>query len=126
MLFYFPLERSHIALAVVGKRLISLSVVQRVMTRNGHAAGDVSGVSEEKGHNHKLQPLAEMKTSRCAFGAASYGNNIVVAGTIVTYPVFRFKRLFREIMLVFVFLGGYNRGECLSSVEVFDPETNRW
>ncbi|OQV17187.1 Influenza virus NS1A-binding protein-like protein [Hypsibius exemplaris] len=98
-------DRTHIALAVADRKLVALSVVQRVVTSNGNGtngSGDNGNhVQEENGNGHKMESLAVMRAARCAFGASCFGDKIVVAG-------------------------GYNRGECLATAEVFDPKRNEW
>ncbi|XP_077283811.1 influenza virus NS1A-binding protein homolog isoform X1 [Arctopsyche grandis] len=47
------------------------------------------------------QPLAQLERPRCAYGMAVLEGKIIVCG-------------------------GYDRVECLNSVEIYDPEKNRW
>lgn len=75
-------DRTHIAVAVADRKLISLSVVQRVPV-NIVSSGESLTMHEENGHENEMKPLPQMKAPRCAFGAASFDDKIVVAGTFV-------------------------------------------
>ncbi|XP_055339890.1 influenza virus NS1A-binding protein homolog [Paramacrobiotus metropolitanus] len=94
-------ERTHIALTVADRQLISLSVVQRIAANISVSTVESVAVPEENGQENVLNPLAPMKAPRCAFGAASFESKIIV-------------------------VGGYNRGECLDSMEIFDSVANCW
>lgn len=72
------------------RKLIVLSVVQRVAATNG-AAGDShhsltldEADSSNMIHMKKKSPLAPMMDLRAGFGAACFDNKIVVAGKAVT------------------------------------------
>ncbi|KAK2727154.1 influenza virus NS1A-binding protein homolog A-like [Artemia franciscana] len=106
-------ETSILGLVVINGCLASLSVVQR-MNNNSVAAGsgettNIPGgtatpgrsrsPSQEEEFAYKIIP--PMSNARCTMGCASFNNTLIVCG-------------------------GYNRGECLRTVEAYNPATNMW
>lgn len=71
------------------------------MSSNGIARTISSGNRSPAESRCSLTPLATMSSARCALGIAVLDNKLIV-------------------------LGGYDRGECLNSVESYDIATNRW
>ncbi|ELT91499.1 hypothetical protein CAPTEDRAFT_172031 [Capitella teleta] len=66
---------------------------------NGHSPSLSPRLSTDKGCC--LIPLAQMNNARCGLGVARLNDKLVA-------------------------MGGYDRGECVDSVEVFDVSTNSW
>lgn len=85
-------------LAVVASKLIVLSVVQRLNTPCSSPPTS-RNTSVEKADTYALLP--PMSSARCAGGAADLQGKLLVCG-------------------------GYNRVECLRTVELYDVEKNMW
>ena len=146
------------------RKLVSISVVQRVTTSNG-AGGDNGVLSphDQNGHGQKLESLAVMlgeKSETSAFEIETKEYSVMSTKSIVfrwtvcdlfcspppqlldVHSVPRHTTTKSSWLVRFdgkfpwcitechrwgvVSSGGYNRGECLSTAEVFDPRTNQW
>lgn len=71
-----------------------------------------------------LSAIPHMSTPRCAVGCANLNNTLLVCGTVEEYFPCNMQRGL-EVFLFFS-IGGYDRGECLRTVELYDPLVNRW
>ncbi|XP_049818009.1 influenza virus NS1A-binding protein homolog isoform X2 [Aethina tumida] len=96
-------EHSFLALVTVGGKLCTLSIQLRLNTPQTPSpvqTPDASRqVSEEKPDLYCA--LSNMTSQRCAVGCANYQGTLLVCG-------------------------GYDRTECLRSVEQYNPDTNTW
>ncbi|CAN8020068.1 unnamed protein product [Ixodes persulcatus] len=90
---------STMGLAVVSGSMIVLSVVQRLNFNGAAATGDSS--PEVCGGGVGYTTLPPMMSSRCGMGTVEFQGKLLVCG-------------------------GYDRGECLRTVESYDLGTNRW
>ncbi|EEC17468.1 ns1 binding protein, putative, partial [Ixodes scapularis] len=90
---------STMGLAVVSGSMIVLSVVQRLNFNGATATGDSS--PEVCGGGVGYTTLPPMMSSRCGMGTVEFQGKLLVCG-------------------------GYDRGECLRTVESYDLGTNRW
>lgn len=88
-----------LALVVVSGKLKVLSVNQRLNTLSGSSPEISQPESVEKANNYALIPT--MTSGRCAVGTADFQGKLLVCG-------------------------GYDRGECLRTVELYDPLKNSW
>jgi len=92
-------EHSFLALATVGNKLVTLSVMLRL-----NQPCSPSPVPDTATTVHKPDlycGLANMVSVKCGAGCANLNNNLLVCG-------------------------GYDRAECLRSVELYDPGQNVW
>lgn len=105
-------EKSIMALTVINGRMTNLSVLQR-LNAAPNGASNIDGMltplstpgqsrppSVERS-TESLSAIPHMSTPRCAVGCANLNNALFVCG-------------------------GYDRGECLRTVELYDPLLNRW
>ncbi|XP_076454489.1 uncharacterized protein LOC143289409 [Babylonia areolata] len=95
---------SYMALAVLSGKMMAVSIHLRQVASPGSppSQGELSPAASSTGERcATLQPLAAMSSSRCAFGVCVWNDSFVVCG-------------------------GYDRGECLVSVEMYTPSTGRW
>lgn len=96
-------EHNFMALVTIGGKLTTLSIQLRLNTPNAPSpviTPEASRpVSEEKPDLYCV--LANMTNGRCAIGCANLDGNLLVCG-------------------------GYDRTECLKTVEVYLPEQNTW
>ncbi|XP_056640302.1 influenza virus NS1A-binding protein-like isoform X1 [Diorhabda sublineata] len=96
-------EHSFLALMTLGGKLSTLSVQLKLNTPSTPSpvlTPDVSrSTSEEKPDLYCA--IANMSCHRCALGCGNFNNTLIVCG-------------------------GYDRTECLKSVEQYIPETNTW
>ncbi|KRT80138.1 hypothetical protein AMK59_8821 [Oryctes borbonicus] len=96
-------EHSYIALVTLGGKLAKLSIKLRLnvpTTPSPVAAPETSKVSTEEKPD-MYYTLANMSCPRCAVGCGNLNNTLLVCG-------------------------GYDRIECLRSVEQYIPESNKW
>jgi len=103
-------EKSFLALTVINGRLATLSVLQRLnSTNNCNHEGSATPLSTPgqsrppsvERSTDSMSAIPHMSTPRCAVGCANLNNTLLVCG-------------------------GYDRGECLRTVELYDPSSNRW
>ncbi|KAG5891762.1 hypothetical protein JTB14_012496 [Gonioctena quinquepunctata] len=96
-------EHSFLALVTLGGKLSTLSIQLRLNTPSTPSPVQTPTTSrpasEEKPDLYCA--LANMSCQRCAMGCANFNNSLIVCG-------------------------GYDRTECLKSVEQYIPETNSW
>lgn len=91
-------DEHYVALTVLDKQLATLVLYEKRM-KPKHKHRPSRSFSIEKDALHP--PLASMNYPRCAVGIAEFNGKLIVAG-------------------------GYNQGKFHSTVEAFDPTTNRW
>ncbi|XP_054713920.1 influenza virus NS1A-binding protein homolog B-like isoform X2 [Uloborus diversus] len=91
-------ENSMLGLVSVYGKLTVLSIVQRVHSPN-HSPLSSRNASVEKISSYSIVP--PMSSARCAVGTAELEGKLLVCG-------------------------GYDRGECLKTVEAYDMSTNKW
>lgn len=91
-------ENSMLGLVAIDGKLIVFSIVQRVHTPNDSPLSS-RNASVEKISAYSVVP--PMSSARCAVGTAELQGKLVVCG-------------------------GYDRGECLKTVESYDISTNKW
>ncbi|XP_035224105.1 influenza virus NS1A-binding protein homolog isoform X1 [Stegodyphus dumicola] len=91
-------ENSMLGLVAAYGKLTVLSIVQRVHTPN-HSPLSSRNSSVEKISTYSVVP--PMSSARCAVGTAELEGKLLVCG-------------------------GYDRGECLKTVESYDFSTNKW
>jgi len=92
-------ERGMVALATLGGRLAVLSVRQRLNTPSPSGSPRTSRPpSMEKPDSYGVLP--ELGGPKCATGVGNFDNKLIICG-------------------------GYDRGECLSGAEIYDPATNQ-
>jgi len=107
-------ERSHVCIAVLDNTLCKLSIILRAMPMSNNASAAQSEQGSPSPNNSPrnsicqslektcaLIPLPRMSSPRCALAVATQNNKLIA-------------------------IGGYDRGECLKTCEVYDPETNLW
>ncbi|KAF6197726.1 hypothetical protein GE061_008692 [Apolygus lucorum] len=98
-------ETTFLALVSIKSRLASMSVLLRLNPPSTQSATDESdnSVNGDEGplDTPTYSELSSMSSVKCAAGCAALGNKILVCG-------------------------GYDRGECLKLVELYDPTTNIW
>ncbi|CAL1535458.1 unnamed protein product [Lymnaea stagnalis] len=107
-------ENAYLAIALLDGRLMAISVhVRPVVPTNGDSSGSNTAPDTPPAvtnGKHRLSPilrkasitpLQPMSTPRCALGAVELDGKLVVCG-------------------------GYDRGECLQSVEAFSLNDNQW
>lgn len=92
-------EHSFMAIVVIGGCLHSLSVVQRLNKSNKIFSSEPKPVADKQNDDYLLLP--PMSSPRCAVGTAERDGKLLVCG-------------------------GYDRGECLKTVQEYDPRTNIW
>ena len=80
-----------------------------------------------------LNRLAPMSQPRCSAGTASVNGVLIAVGEkdlslLPSQPTAVIVSEYSccNIDVHFLSAGGYERGECLDSVESYDPQTNRW
>ncbi|XP_070532422.1 influenza virus NS1A-binding protein homolog [Ptychodera flava] len=88
----------YIALSVLNDELVALSLHQKTPKRASSPRFQRSISVESQG---SWTMLASMAFARCALGTAELDGKLVAAG-------------------------GYNRGKCMDTVEIYDPDTNEW
>jgi len=103
-------EKSTMALTVINGTMTTLSVLQRLnntisLSKDSHVTpsstpGQSRQTSVERSTD-SMSAIPHMSTPRCAVGCANLNNSLLVCG-------------------------GYDRGECLRTVEMYDPALNRW
>ena len=91
-------EHSMLGLVAIDGKLTVLSIVQRVHTPNDSPLSS-RNASVEKISAYSVVP--PMSSARCAVGTAELEGKLLVCG-------------------------GYDRGECLKTVESYDISTNKW
>ncbi|GFQ74737.1 influenza virus NS1A-binding protein homolog [Trichonephila clavata] len=91
-------ENSMVGLVAAHGKLTVLSIVQRVHSPN-HSPLSSRNASVEKISTYSVVP--PMSSARCAVGTAELEGKLLVCG-------------------------GYDRGECLKTVESYDFSTNKW
>lgn len=104
-------EKSILALTVINGTITTLSIMQRLNAVAKSNGSDASGTpmstpgqsrpSSMERSTESLSAIPHMSTPRCAVGCANLNNSLLVCG-------------------------GYDRGECLRTVEMYDPLSNRW
>lgn len=103
-------EKSIMALTVINGRMTTLSVLQRLNNTISFNKDSQVTPSSTPGQSRQtsverstdsMSAIPHMSTPRCAVGCANLNNSLLVCG-------------------------GYDRGECLRSVEIYDPLLNRW
>jgi influenza virus NS1A-binding protein len=103
-------EKSIMALTVINGRMTTLSVMQRLNNTISISNDAVVTPSSTPGQSRppsverstdSISAIPHMSTPRCAVGCANLNNTLLVCG-------------------------GYDRGECLRTVEQYDPTQNRW
>jgi len=103
-------EKSTMALTVINGRMTTLSVLQRLNNTISFNKDSQVTPSSTPGQSRQtsverstdsMSAIPHMSTPRCAVGCANLNNSLLVCG-------------------------GYDRGECLRSVEIYDPSLNRW
>lgn len=62
--------------------------------------------------------MASLSTARCGFGIISTNDAIYAVGMFLLIRIFSIEIIF--------FLGGYDRGDCLDTIERFNPIEDRW
>ena len=67
----------------------------------------------------KDMPLASLLTARCCFGLASINDKIYAVGKCAA-------RMWCVNESIAWLAGGYNRGDCLDSIEQYDPKQDAW
>lgn len=106
----FILEHSHIAIAIITGKMLILSIhtsipspISSTPEMNEIITTDTiyQNLSTPILTVEKDIPLGSLLTARCCFGSASYNDRIYV-------------------------VGGYNRGDCLNTIEEYDPNENQW
>jgi len=129
-------EHSVVCVSVVGGKVVSLAVQQRISpsppslptpesseiaSSNGsEAGGSVDGIANLDDLDGEdivpttarppLKPLAPMSAAKCAMGS-------IAVDSLTTID---------ESPSVLLVCGGYDRGECLKTCEVFVPGNNTW
>ncbi|XP_064457437.1 influenza virus NS1A-binding protein homolog isoform X2 [Ornithodoros turicata] len=88
---------STMGLALVNGKMVVLSVVQRLNT----ASKGTESPPELAHSGESYTTVPPMMSSRCSMGTVEFQGKLLVCG-------------------------GYDRGECLRTVEIYDQDTNRW
>ncbi|CAF3649637.1 unnamed protein product [Adineta steineri] len=108
-------EHSYIAIAIIKGKMLSISIHMSVgssspNTPEKNNISPMEKITADDNQANVMSPiltydrditLGLLSTARCCFGIASIDDNIYV-------------------------VGGYNRGDCLDSIERFDPNENKW
>ncbi|KAL8612626.1 hypothetical protein ACOMHN_044567 [Nucella lapillus] len=94
---------SYMGLAVLSGKMMAVSIHLRQVTSPSSpvSQGALLPAVDAGERCATLLPLGAMSSSRCAFGVCVWSGSFVVCG-------------------------GYDRGECLVSVEVYNPTKGRW
>ena len=128
-----PSEHSYIAVAIINGKMLTISIHMSLPPSAPNTPDNHSVISTETPiddlnfhaiHIPELSlerdmPLAPLQTARCCFGLASFNDKIYAVGKC-TAPM----RCVNENIAWLA--GGYNRGDCLDSIEQYDPKQDAW
>ena len=125
-------DHSYIAIAIVKGKMLAISIHMSPPSSNPTTPDHSTVGSLEKPADDQcaIRPnspvpsldtgvsLAPLLTARCCFGIASINETIYVVGrSRVSAWISR---------LIALLQGGYNRGDCLDTIEQYDPKHGNW
>ena len=126
----FP-DYNCIAIAIIKGKMLTLSIYMPVSSSSSKTLENIDDKATEEvlKDNHSnmatslLRPdknitFGSLLTARCCFGIASINNVIYVVGTCCYFSSVQY--------LMEIILGGYNRSDCLDTIEEFDLVENKW
>ena len=135
LILFFP-ETTFLSLVVVNNRLTRLSILLKL---NSDVKEDATTPLPSRSSSHESIPetycsLSSMTSGKCAMGCISFNGSILICGAFSLHNYIHvqcrryshYRRPNSRQTLSLIVTGGYDRVECLKTVEQYDPEENVW